>query len=255
MSEIIPIFRSEHSLLKSVLTVEPAEEIKELSPVSIFTIAKTHNLKDIYILDESYSGFISAYKAAEKGGFNLRYGIQFYCCSDINKKDEDSLSTEHKINIWASSTDALKALQKIYSKAHTDGFYYQGRIDLKTLKEFWREDLILTIPFYDSFLFNNLMYFNRNLTPDLADFNPIFFIETPKGLPFDSIIKNTVTNYTTKNSFEIQIVSTVYYYQEKDFYQYMVLRCISNRTTLSKPNFSFLSSNKFSFESYLKNKI
>jgi len=40
----------------------------------------------------------------------------------------------------------------------TDGFYYEGRIDWKTLKKHWNEDnLTLCVPFYDSYIFNNLL--------------------------------------------------------------------------------------------------
>ena len=37
---------------------------------------------------------------------------------------------------------------------------------------------------------------------------------------------------------------------EKDFKSYLTFRCINNRTTLDKPNFEHMCSDKFSFESW-----
>lgn len=251
---ILPIFISEHTILKSLLTLDDIKtekgNVPQNSPISIFGIAKEHNIKELYLCDVGYSGFVSFYKNCEKYGINGRYGIQLFCCGDISQKDEASLNTEHKIIIWAGNTDSLKYLQKIYSQAYTDGFYYHGRTDLSCIKKLWHPNLILTIPFYDSFLFQNLMFFERNIVPEWGDLKPIFFLEN-HALPFDPLVEEAVVNYCAINHFETQKTHTICYYKNEDFYQYMILRCIDNRSKLSKPNVNFLSSDKFSFESYL----
>lgn len=250
---MIPIFRSHHSILQSCLTVDEIpkpEDLKESAPLSIFAIAKNHNLKETYILDTSFSGFIEAYKTSKKHGLSLRYGIQFYCCADLKVKDEAATKTEHKIAIWGSTIEGINALKKIYSVAQTEGFYYHGRIDFEHIKKLWHPDLILTVPFYDSFLFQNLFYFDKNIVPNWGDIKPIFFVED-HNLPFDNLLKNAVIQYAQSKDFEVQSSHQVCYYKKEDFFNYMVLRCIGERTSLDKPEINFLCSDEFGFDSFI----
>lgn len=249
-----PIFTSNHSIMRSILTLDPPkEEIKDFEPVSIFSICKLNNIKDLYLSDSNFGGFFDAYKNSKKENINLHYGIKFYCCDDITKKDEESKNKEHKVVVWALTTAGVKLLQKLYSKAATEGFYYYPRVDYNLIKEYVgknNEDLMLTIPFYDSFVFNNLMKLNCNILPDFGKIKPIFFIES-HDLPFDDILKSNIKDISSFLDCPTEEVHGIYYYKNKDFKNYLVFRTFEDRNTLNKPNIEYMSSDKFSFESYL----
>ena len=55
------------------------------------------------------------------------------------------------------NTNAYSDLIKITSCASKEGFYYKPNIDFEHLKNLWTKNLILMIPFYDSFLFKNTL--------------------------------------------------------------------------------------------------
>src|SRR5438445_57689 len=110
MDKITPVFTSTYSVGRSILTLDEPEEIKNTAPVSIFSIAKQHNLSEVYLLENNLSGFITAYKSAEKANVHLKFGLRLYICSDINKKDEESLHTEHKLNVWCLNSAGYKDL-------------------------------------------------------------------------------------------------------------------------------------------------
>ena len=73
---MIPIFTSEYSIGKSILSLEDDKELDESKLVSIVSIAKKHELKDVYLVDESMSGFVKAYQNLSKHGINLRFGYK-----------------------------------------------------------------------------------------------------------------------------------------------------------------------------------
>ena len=81
----------------------------------------------------------------------------------------------------------------------------------------------------------------------------IFFIEN-NDLPFDSLIRKKVENYILENNLDFCKAKSIYYNKRKDFKTYLTFRCINNRSTLDRPELEHMSSNEFSFESFLENK-
>jgi DNA polymerase III alpha subunit len=255
MNDIIPIWKSHYSIGRSILTCDKAEnEIVDNKPVSIFSLAKHHNLPEIYLMESSLTGFIEVVESAKDINIPLRFGYQVICCADIEDKSEKSFETEHKLTIWMKNSAAYSSLIKISSKASTDGFFYIPRIDYKNLKSLWSDDLLLTVNFYDGFIHKNLMTYKSRVVPDFGRIKPTFFIEPLHGLPFDDLITNATLEYCKNNNFEILNTHSIYYYKESDIKAYQVFRCINARTTLNKPNLSFMSSDKFAFETWIKNK-
>ena len=248
---VIPLFKSHYSVGKSILTLEKAAEITDSSPISIFSIAKTHNLKEITLVEDSISGFIQAYSYAKDMGIKLIFGLRVTITEDITDKSEASLKKESKIIIFPKNNAGYKKLIKLSTIASSTGFYYVPRLDYSTLKEFYDDNLMIAIPFYDSFLFNNFLY-GHLCVPDFSFFKPIFFTEE-NSLPFDHIIFDKVNSYA-KGKFEIQKTQSVFYYEREDFLAYLTFRCINNRTNLNKPNLEHMSSDTFCFESYLNSK-
>jgi len=250
MSEIIPILSSCYSIGKSILNCDKPEEIVDNKPVSVFSICKKHNIKDLYLVEKSLTGLIEAYENSKENDINLRFGYKVSICQDILDKSEKSLETESRIIVWLKNSEGYRDLIKISSFANVDGFYYQGRIDYKNLKRLWSDNLMLSIPFYSSFLHNNALKGHRCL-PDFGPIKPNIFIAN-HILPFDPLIEKLHKDYAKENSLEVLNISNVYYYKRQDWPAYCVFRAISERSTFNCPNIDHFGSDRFSFEDYLE---
>jgi len=245
--EVLPLFKSHFSIGRSILTLED-EEKEDNQPDSIIDIAKDNNLKEINLVEDNMTSFLQAYTNTKKYNINLRYGLRISINDDMTERSEESRQKTSKVVIFFKNEQGYKDLIKIFSTAAKDGFYYEPRIDFKTLKSLWSDkNLILCIPFYDSFIFNNTLR-GTVCVPDLEFTRPILFIEN-NSLPFDHIIKDKVLAYAKANKLETLNTKSIYYKNGKDFKAYLTFRCINNRTTLNKPELSHMTSNRFSFES------
>jgi DNA polymerase-3 subunit alpha len=244
----IPLFKSHYSLGKSILTLSKAGSSSEHEPSSIIDIALKLKLNKLYLVEDSISGFLEAYKSCEESKIDLRFGLRLTICDDINNKTTESKDKEHKVIIFIKNAEGYKDLIKISTTASTTGFYYYPRIDCKVLKELWNKDnLLMAIPFYDSYIFkNNLTY--SICVPDFSFCDLIYFVED-NNLPFDGILSRKVNDTILDKSSIVQSQS-VYYENKEDFLTYLTFRCISNRTTLNKPNLDHFSSNEFCAESF-----
>ena len=159
------------------------------------------------------------------------------------------MKTESKVIIWGLNSEAYKDLVKIATFAECKGFYYIPRIDWNYLNEIYSSNLLVSIPFYDSFLHKNTMNFSRCI-PKFVNFNPVLEVSS-LGLPFDSIIKNKINEYNESNKYQVMNTHPIYYYKYDDFLAYSVYRCINKRSAMDCPNLEHFSSNEFCFESYL----
>lgn len=250
MNNIIPIFSSHFSIGSSILTLEDSDKIIENKPISIIAIAKEYKLKDIFLCEKTMSGFVEAYTNFKKNDLNLRFGLKLTVCNDINKKDEESTKTESNIIIWLKNSEGYKDLLKIYSKAFTDGFYYTGRIDWNHLNKMWTKNLNLCIPYFSSFLHNNLFKGHKSL-PDFTQIKPTILL-TNINLPFDELLREKTEEYIKINKFDSLEYHPIYYFKNNDFKVFQVYSCIHNRSSFDKPNLEHLASNQFSFETYQK---
>ena len=248
---VIPLFKSHYYIGRSILTLEKPEDMIQNGPDSIIQIAKEHKLDQVFLIEDSMSGFLQAYKNLQEENIKLIFGLKITVCPDMSEKNADSLLKSCKYVIVCKNTDGYKRLIKIFSTASKQGFYYEPRIDFKTLESLWKEsDLQLCVPFYDSFLFKNLLT-SSICVPSFSFTSPTFFIEN-NGLPFDYLLKKKVTEYAGNNNFSTGETKSVYYKSEKDFKPYLTFRCINNRSTLDKPQLEHMCSNSFSFESCAK---
>lgn len=243
---MIPIFKSHFSLNSSLLTLEPAEDIKDNAPNSVFSIAKQHGLKDVYLADTSMSGFLQAFSGAKKSELNLRYGVELTMVSNQVQKDEESCKTEHTVIVWLLNSEGYADLCKLVTCANVDGFYYQPRIDEANLSKLLTPNLAVSIPFYGSFLANNLLKFATCIF-NYEKFDPVFFYEK-SNLPFDHIIQNQIEKLKVNSQF----MKTVYYYRKSDFPAFMTAKCIGRRSTWDVPKLEHFSSDDFSFETFLE---
>jgi DNA polymerase III alpha subunit len=239
---MIPIFSSHYSIGKSILTLGNPNQDKQDGSSSIFSILQEQDMQELYLLENSLTGLPEALKNSEELGFKLRFGLLVKICEQ-----------EHKIAVFAKNSKGAKLLNKIYSLAYSG----QECITESKLKEIWEpEDLMLCIPFYDSFIFKNMMSFD-SCTPDLNELKPTFFIEKC-GLPFDEVLESKVMQYCNQFKLNTQVVKSIYYNKKSDVKKLQTYKCICNRRfgkkSLSKPNLDHFGSDEFCFESYLEHK-
>lgn len=246
--EILPIFKSHYSIGRSILTLEDAQALENY-PDSIINIAKENNLKEVCLVEDNMTSFLEAYSNFKKNNIKLIYGVRLTVCNDIEDKTEESKSKNSKFIIFFKNQKGYQKMIKIFGKAAKEGFYYEPRIDFKFLKSIWEEkDLSLSVPFYDSFIFNNLLK-NFLCTPEIDFCKPTFFLED-NDMPFDKLIKNKVIDFCEKNKYDTINTKTIYYKNKKDFKAYLTFRCINIRTTLNKPELEHMTSNEFCLESW-----
>ena len=244
---MIPLFKSHYSLGRSILTLEDKDKPDDY-PDSIIQITKENKLNELFLVEDNMSSFLEAYTNTNINKIQLNYGLRISVTDLINDKTEDSRHKTSKIIIFIKNKKGQQLLTKLFSIAAKTGFYYEPRLDYNILKENWAEDLILCIPFYDSFIFNNTLR-NYICVPQFDFVKPIMFIED-NDLPFDGIIKNKVDTYAKQNKLEMYNTKSIFYKNRRDFKTYLTFRCINNRTILNKPELEHMSSNEFCFESY-----
>lgn len=244
----IGCYKSHYSLGRSVLTLEPEGKSKPTEPDSIIDIAIEEKLKEVVLVEDTISGYLQAYKNFKDVEIKLIFGLRLTVTPDMTEKTDASLKKDAKYVIFARNTEGYKRLIKISTKASCDGFYYQPRIDFKTLKELWNEeDLKISVPFYDSFLAQNTLTTSLCI-PDFSFAKPTFFIEDNE-LFIDELITPKIQGYCKENDYEMINTKSIYYKTRKDFKNYCVFRCIHNRSTLNKPEISGLTSKEFCLES------
>jgi DNA polymerase III alpha subunit len=248
---MLPLFRSNYSLT-SILTLSAAsvsKERKSNTPDSIFDICLDFDIKDVFIVDKNLTGLVEAYENSKKANLNLRFGYRVNLCQDISNKTPDSVLTESTFIIFATKNSFLDLI-KLHNISTTAGMFdNRPRLDFKTLKKEWSKNLCLAIPFYDSYVYYNLLH-GRQCVPELDFTDPTYFLED-NGLPFDNLLINHI-QCTIKDQ-EIIQSKTIYYRDRKDFKSYMTYRCILNRTTFQKPELSHFGSQEFCMEAWKEN--
>ena len=246
--DIIPLFKSHYSLGRSILTLENKENADN-GPDSIIEICKNNKIKNLFLVEDNMSSFLEAYNNTKLNNINLCYGLRITITESLENKTEESLLKNAKYIIFAKNNDGYYKLIKIYSTASKEGFYHHPRMDFSFLKNIWNEkDLMLCIPFYDSFIFNNFLK-NYTCIPSISFTKPKLFIEK-NNLIFDNILSDKVEKYSNENKLDILKTKSIFYKNKKDFKTYLTFRCINKRTTLNKPELEHLSSDEFCVESW-----
>ena len=196
---MIPLFKTNYSIGKSILTVK--QDKNKDGPDSVFGIAKEHGMERVVFVEDSLIGFLETLKTSRKEDIDFVFGLRLNCSSI------EGSECQHKVVIFAKTDDGCKLLNKFYSEAYCNN---DGVLPFSKLKSFWEEkDLKLAIPFYDSFLYNNILTFNSCVL-DFDFTSPTFFIEDNK-LPFDHLVYRQVKSFCDDNSFEPQTVKSIYY--------------------------------------------
>lgn len=249
--DVIAVMSTDASLGKSILTSDEASPIDVTKPISVCSITKEYDLKQCFILERTFSSFERLYQNFGKINIPFVFGLELTVCADMAQKDEESFKTESKVNIWMKNSAGYKDLIKFYTKAATDSFYYVPRLDYNYIINNWSDNLVLTIPFYGSFLHNNYLK-NSNCIPSFGSIKPTFFLDDKK-LPWDTLLTNKIKSYCEAEKYETQQVSAIRYYSRSDFKSFMVFHCMHNRTrqaVFQNPKKDGLHSDNFAFQDY-----
>jgi DNA polymerase III alpha subunit len=248
---MLALFKSHFSIGKSILTLDDPITHKEGGADSIFSIAKENNLKEVVLVEDSLTGFLQAQKIADSMDIRLIFGLRVDMCDDskVDPKSSEA-SDRHKIIIFAKNSKGCKLLNNIYSDAFGESY---SAVDHRSLSKFWSDrSLTLSVPFYDSFIYNNTMRF-ANCTPNLDFTKPTFFLED-NGLPFEGLLRARVKQYAKDLEAETEDAKSIYYKNKHDVEALQAYKCICGRSfgnkTLSKPNLDHFGSNEFCFESW-----
>lgn len=253
MTDCIPFFKSHYSLGKSTLTLTKPGESSPNAPVSIFDILIENKIKELFLVEDSFGGFLEAYQNCKENDIKLNFGLRFNFLCDIEEKDEEALKARCKYIILAKNTEGYKRLVKIWSLASKEGFYYTPNLDFRILQDFWdNDDLLMCVPFYDSFLHRNALE-GAVCIPDFEYCKPVFLTEE-NDVPFDYLIRKRVESYAESAHFPTQEVKSIYYKDREDFLAYLTFKCIKNRSSLERPNIDHMCSNEFCFESWKEKK-
>lgn len=243
---MIPLFKSHYSIGKSILTLKGKGSSLKNGPQSIIDLCLENDIQDMYLVDDSMSGFLEGYLNSKEVNLNFRFGLRISVCDDLEEKSEEALHKTSKVVIFANTQQGYKSLIKLYTIAAQKGFYYEPRIDYKNLAKLWSDkDLTLMIPFYDSFLHKNAMC-GGVCVPDFKFTKPVFAVEE-NDVPFNFLIEEDIKSYANQ-TFEIQKTKSIYYKNKDDFKAYLTFRCINNRTSLDKPNLDHMTSDEFCLE-------
>lgn len=243
---MIPLFKSTFSIGKSILTLSDPEKDISDGPDSIFSIVEENNLKTLYLVEDTMIGFFNAVKKSKAMGVQLVFGYRFTCCND-----PENPASFHKLVVFAKNDAGCKALNKFYSFVNTD---CNGVIKIEDVVSRMTDNLLLAVPFYDSFIFNNHL-FQGNCMPDFKDLKLVFFVEQ-NNLPFDSLIEKEVRKYAG-DKHEVELSKSIYYRHKDDIEAFQTYKIVCGRfagrqSTLSSPNLSHCGSDEFCWESYME---
>lgn len=250
---VIPLFSVSSSLKQGgIFTTEKAGAARDAGrvrgPVSLCDLAKEEGLKRMHLVASNWADFMTGYKNLAKVGCDLAFGLKLVICDDISDKTEPSFKNESKVVLFMKGDKAYHTLINIYTKAATDGFYWVPRLDWKTLRYMWSDELILGLPFYSSFLARNTMTFAA-ITPDLPA-PPLLLREMGQEMPFDDLLGDSVDRYAAATGAQVQSVKSIYYKRRENARAWQVWQCVLNRSAFDNPGIEHLCSREFCWTSY-----
>jgi DNA polymerase-3 subunit alpha len=249
--KVLPLIKSHYSLGKSIITLEKPTG-KDSYPTTAFDLVKSNNLDTLVLVDDNVSGLLQASKEAKECKVKLVFGLRIWITDDALEKSEAVLKKQAKYIIFVKNPKGYQDIIKIWSYASKDGFYYEPRLDFKTLKTLWNEKhLRLVVPFYDSFI--HLNSFESYTHVPQYDFTKPTFLYEDNNLPFDDYLREKVDKFTKENKLSLIPAQSIYYKHRDDFIAYLAARCLHNRTTIEKPELNHMGSDEFNFQKWLIN--
>ncbi len=224
---MLPLFKSDFSIGRSILTTDlPSGKSPIKDRRSIFHLAKLAELQEIHLVEDSISGFHSTFKNAQKAGVELRYGLRLDSVHDLT-------DTPSRLVYFARNDEGFKALRSI----HNQFWLYKQRAVFPSIQKFL-SNILIAVPFYDSFVAKNQLHFGISHFPDLKNHEHVYFQED-NDHPFDSLISEKIPAAIlgSKNGSNSVSVKSVFYPKRSHFAAYQFVRSGSNKQGGKKPTF------------------
>ncbi len=233
----IPLFKTHFSIGKSILR-----------PKDIFDIQLEYNLKEIVVVEDSFYGFRGLNNLAQQLDIKLIFGIRLSVV-------QNSLSElPSKLIFFAKNNNGINNIKALYSKTFENK---EIVLNLSEVEDSFFNDIKIAVPFYDSYIYNNLFYFGLSHL-ELSRFDHFYLVEDNHH-PFDFFIKNQVNKITLDGSNQlVQSAKSIYYKNRDDFDAFQMYKAICNRSNgknpcHSNPNLNHFCSNEFCWQSYIEN--
>lgn len=240
---MIPLFKSHFSFGRSILTLAEIEKQKKDGPDSIISIVKDNGLKELHLVEDSLTGFLTAFKLCQKHDIHLKFGLRISICNNYESVE----TSKSKVVLFALNDHGFKDINKIYTFANTEK---ESVISSDDLSQRLTDNILLCFPFYDSYIWNNYHYFSNCIPSPLDKEDAVYFIEDNK-LPFDKEIARILSSkYVPKVN-----VKSIYYKNRDDYEAWVTYKIACNRNmgknqSLSAPELSGCGSKEFCFESW-----
>jgi hypothetical protein len=243
---MIPLFTSHYSKGKSILSLAEPQKTYAGGPDSIIKLCKNHNIQKPFLIENTLTGLMEAVENFSKEKISFVFGWKTNIVNDLKSEEEGSFPS--KIIILVKNTNGYHDLLKLHNSSQAN---HNGKVDFEFLNEFLTKNLKIAIPFYNSYIFNNL-FIDTFSQPNIKPLDPVFFAENNK-LPFDNYLLSALPpNRTIKTK-------TIYYNKRSDFEVWQTYRCLCDimikgrRRSLNLPMFDHCASNEFCLESWLEN--
>ncbi len=222
-------------------------------PQSIIKLLKAANQDKCYFVSTNFHTLNEALKISKKEKIQLIFGLNCCVTQDRFAKSEESRASNSKVIIWGKNSESYTDLIKLYSGYHTDIAckYYEFRADWNYLREKWTKNLLLSLPFYDSFVANNMLVHNSNIVPSFLPDDLVIFREQNSQHPHVNLINEALDKFNHGGKYEDILTKTILYEKREDVKSWMVYRSIHNRATFAKPEMPFCCSDSFCWEDYL----
>jgi hypothetical protein len=160
----------------------------------------------------------------------------------------DELSS--KLIFFAKNNDGVRQIKKLYTKTYCSD---SGFLILKDLKKEEFCETKVAVPFYDSFIYQNIFNFGM-CDVDLKRFDHFFF-EEKNDHPFDEMISAQLKKHTDSPV----LAKSIYYKNREDIDAFQFYKAVTSRSggkppNYGKPELEHFCSPEFCWESYLENK-
>jgi|TARA_R100001163_G_scaffold61704_1_gene51901 DNA polymerase III alpha subunit len=229
---VIPLFKSTFSIGRSLLRVE-----------DLIDIAQSGDVKKMILVEDNFYGFRVVNKAFLHAEIPMVYGVKVPVVqSSITEKTS-------KLIFFPKNNKGVHVVRKLYTKCFTS---VGECLNLSDLGEGELDDVSIGVPFYDSYVFNNIFHFGMcDLFLDKYDH---FYIEESNNHPFDFQISAALKKLKVKT----EKCKSIYYRNKDDFEAFQMYKAVCNRKqgrvpTFSNPRLNDFASNEFCYESYLEN--